>query len=190
MTLWKPAGKMDCVDLGKDFFLIRFTHVEDCHNVMERGPWFIGEHFLTIRPWEPNFRPSTADPLTVAVWVWFTGLPMKYYEAPVLKGIGQAIGRVLRIDTCIASESRDCYARLCSQVDLEKPLISTIPIGELEQAVECEGLNMLCFSCGRIGLHRGTCQYTVREQTLEVAEAAAMSRATEEEQSSCEDPLS
>ena len=25
MALWKPAGRMDCVDLGCDFFLIRFS---------------------------------------------------------------------------------------------------------------------------------------------------------------------
>lgn len=34
MSLWKPAGRLDCVDLGKDFFLIRFGLVEDYNSVL------------------------------------------------------------------------------------------------------------------------------------------------------------
>ena len=41
---------MDCVDLGKDFFLIRFSCVDDFDKVLNGGPWFIGGYFLAIRP--------------------------------------------------------------------------------------------------------------------------------------------
>ena len=49
-TLWKPVAKMDCVDLGKDFFLIKFSDSSDYDKVLLGGPWFIGEHFLAIKP--------------------------------------------------------------------------------------------------------------------------------------------
>lgn len=49
MSLWKLVGRLDCVDLGKDFFLIRVGLIEDYENVIRGGPWFIGKHFLTIR---------------------------------------------------------------------------------------------------------------------------------------------
>ena len=39
-------GKIDCVDLGKEFFLIQ----KDYEVVLRDGPWFIGENFLSIRP--------------------------------------------------------------------------------------------------------------------------------------------
>ena len=42
--------KMDCVDLGKDFFLIKFMDDEDYDKVLRGGPWFVGEHFLAIKP--------------------------------------------------------------------------------------------------------------------------------------------
>ena len=29
LSLWKPAGRIDCVDLGKEFFLVRFSLKED-----------------------------------------------------------------------------------------------------------------------------------------------------------------
>ena len=46
---------MDCVDLSHGFFLTRFSLKEDYEASLKRGPWFIGEHFLSIRPWEPDF---------------------------------------------------------------------------------------------------------------------------------------
>jgi len=33
---------MDIIDLGKDFFLVRFGLKEDFLVVLEKGPWFIG----------------------------------------------------------------------------------------------------------------------------------------------------
>ncbi|KAK7820587.1 hypothetical protein CFP56_038693 [Quercus suber] len=59
INLWKPAGRLDCINLGRDFFLMRFELVEDFENVIKGGPWFIGGHFLTIRVWEPNFKPAS-----------------------------------------------------------------------------------------------------------------------------------
>lgn len=38
MGLWKPLGRMDMVDLGKDFFLVRFSSQEDLERVLIRGP--------------------------------------------------------------------------------------------------------------------------------------------------------
>lgn len=39
------------------------------------------------------------------------------------------IGTVLQIDTYTATEDRGRYAKLCVQVDIDKPLIYTVLIG-------------------------------------------------------------
>ena len=65
--LWRPTGRMDCVDLGYGFFLVRFFSKEDLEAVLMRGPWFIGDHFLSIRPWEPFFKLSTVNVSLIAV---------------------------------------------------------------------------------------------------------------------------
>lgn len=49
-SLWKPASRMDCVNLSRDFFLIKFSSSEDYDKVLRGGPWFVGEHFLAISP--------------------------------------------------------------------------------------------------------------------------------------------
>nr|POE76294.1 hypothetical protein CFP56_25662 [Quercus suber] len=99
-ALWKPAARMDFVNLEKDFFLkkIRFNSFEDYDMVLCGGPWFVGEHFLTIRHWEPYFKASEAKLSSVAVWVRLPELPIEFYDREVLKKIGEAIGLVTKSD--------------------------------------------------------------------------------------------
>ena len=69
---------------------------------------------------------------------------MELFETEVLKQIGTSIGKVLRIDTHTAMEARGRYARLCIQVDINKPIIDTILISKFEQPVMYEGMHELC----------------------------------------------
>ena len=142
---------MECIDLGNEFFLIRFSIAEDRARVLKAGPWFVGGHYLSIRCWEPNFRAETAKLSVAAVWIRLSGLPIEYYESSVLKDIGLAIRPVLRIDTQIVMEVRGCFARLCIQVNFDKLIIKLIKIGGLRQPMQYEGINALCFSCGHVG---------------------------------------
>ena len=85
---------MDCVDLEKDFYLIRFGLVEDYDDVLKGGPWFVGGHFLNIRVWEPNFKPTLAVCNMVAVWIRLPELPIEFYALCVLKELE------VRLDRC------------------------------------------------------------------------------------------
>ena len=135
LALWKPAGRLDCVDLGHGFFLTRLSLGEDYENILRKGLWFIGDHFLSIRLWEPNFKPALASVSSIAMWIRLSELPIEYYNAEALQLIGKAIGNVLRVDTFTASETRRRFARICVQVDVDKPLATAILIGRLEQQI-------------------------------------------------------
>nr|POF07980.1 hypothetical protein CFP56_55293 [Quercus suber] len=37
LALWKPVGKLDCIDLGRDYFLIRFSLQEDHDLVLKKA---------------------------------------------------------------------------------------------------------------------------------------------------------
>lgn len=112
-SLWKPVGKMDCVGLGHDFFLIKFSQMEGHSRVLKNGPWFVSGHYLSVRRWEPNFIPSSANLSMVAVWIRLPELPIEYYEDSVLRDIGRAIGLVLKVDNHVAMEARAVCATLC-----------------------------------------------------------------------------
>ena len=164
--LWKPSGRIDCVDLGKEFYTVRFSVKVDMDAVLKNGPWFIGGHFLSIRPWETFFKPDCASVSAIAVWIRLHQLPLELYEPEVLKQIGGSIGKVLRIDTQTAIEARGQYARLCILVDINKPLIDTVLIGRFEQLVSYERLQKLCFSCGRVGHMKEGCHYTIKRTEM------------------------
>ena len=81
------------------------------------------------------------------MWVRFPELPIEFYDIKVLKEIGSAIGPMLHINSYTATGSRGSYARLCIQIDLDKPLIKSIRIGRLVQ---------LIFAVGGLGTSRRT----------------------------------
>lgn len=114
LSMWKLAGRLDCVNLSHGFFLICLSLKEDYENILKRGPWFIGKHFLSIRSWELNFRLASANVNSVAVWIRLNDLLIEYYNLKALLQIGKSIGNVLRVDTHTASEAWGRFARLCS----------------------------------------------------------------------------
>lgn len=101
------------MDLTHGFFLVCFCAKEDLELVLEKGPWFISDFFLSLRPWEHFFKPSMANVTSIAVWVRLNELPIELYKTEVLKQIGESLGKVLRIDVHTAMEAHGKYARLC-----------------------------------------------------------------------------
>nr|XP_023895754.1 uncharacterized protein LOC112007612 [Quercus suber] len=165
LSMWKPARRLDCLGLGQGFFLTRLSLKEDYENILRKGPWFIGEHFLSIRLWEPNFRPATANVSSVAVRIRLNELPIEYYNAKALHQIGKSISNVLRVDTHTATETKGKFARLCVQIDVNKPLVTAILIGKFEQTVCYEGIQKLCFGCVRVGHRKDWCPYIIRQES-------------------------
>ena len=87
LSLWKPSGRMDCVDFGERFFLIRLSAKEDYGRALKDGPWFVSGHYLSMRNWEANFNPAKVNVATIATWVRLPNLPIEYYEPYVLRDI-------------------------------------------------------------------------------------------------------
>ena len=74
---------------------MRLSLKEDYEAILRKGPWFIRGNFLSIRPWEPDFRLAMANISSVAVWIRLNELPIEYYNAEALHQIGKLIGNVL-----------------------------------------------------------------------------------------------
>ena len=118
----------------------------------------------------------------MAVWIRLPELPIEYYDPIVLRKIGEAIGPALRIDAHTANGARGRFARICVQVNLDKPLIKTVKIGRLAQIVLYKGLNALCFECGRIGHRKEACPYIIKGPQIENPQATQDKPNNSEEQ--------
>ena len=58
LAMWKPVRRLDVVDLEHGFFLTRLSLREDFENALKKVPWFIGDHFLSLRPWNQISSPT------------------------------------------------------------------------------------------------------------------------------------
>ncbi|XP_016204054.1 uncharacterized protein LOC107644655 [Arachis ipaensis] len=156
-AMWGKQGSIEVIDIGNEFFIVKFFSQEDLDYALTGGPWKIFDHYLTLRFWKPDFNPTEATIDTVAAWIRLPGLAIEYYEDKMLKKIGNVIGRTLKVDTNTTDKCRGRFARLCVELDLSQPLISQYSINGVRYLVEYEGIHNICFSCGIVGHEKANC---------------------------------
>ena len=74
--IWCPKGTFNMIDLGHEYFLVKFIQVSDYLAVLERGPWFLGDNYLSMCKWEPEFQATKATMASLAAWIWLLELPI------------------------------------------------------------------------------------------------------------------
>ena len=54
--------------------------MEDYDHVMLNGPWMIGDDYLVIREWVPNFVPEEDKITKLTAWVRILKLTVEYFN--------------------------------------------------------------------------------------------------------------
>ena len=80
------------IDLGHEYFLIKFIQVSDYLAVLEHGPWFVGDNYLSVCKWEPEFQAGKATVASLAAWIQLPKLPIESFHSNILQMIGNKIG--------------------------------------------------------------------------------------------------
>lgn len=57
------------IDLGSDYYILKFTNPENMNPVLSNGPWFLYRHYLSIQKWVPNFVPENFVLTESVVWI-------------------------------------------------------------------------------------------------------------------------
>lgn len=76
--------------------------------------------------------------------------------------MGNLIGKTLKVDLTTSMQSRGKFARICVQVDLEKPLKAHYRLKNRHMKIEYEGIHLICFLCGKYGYEKDGCIQLVR----------------------------
>ncbi|KAI9094751.1 hypothetical protein K1719_026557 [Acacia pycnantha] len=159
---------MRVTPLSNGYFLVSFSSTEDRDFALQEGPRMIADHYVLVQRWRPNFNPWRADnQKRVAVWVRIPDLPYELYNVESIRRIENMIGRTLKIDRTTAFSEKGGFARVCVEVDLQKPLLPGFCHFGEERRFAFEGLHLVCFSCGKYGHRMEHCTDTVTPQSRE-----------------------
>ncbi|CAJ2632298.1 unnamed protein product [Trifolium pratense] len=161
--MWVRKGVISIIDLSNGYYLVAFSNEEDQYAALMDGPWFIYDHYLTVKEWSPNFHPASDTIKEVAVWMRISGLPIEFYDSEILHYIGNRVGKTVKVDKNTLSQERGKYARLYVQVDLAKPLLAMFTVKNRKYNIEYEGLHMLCTTCGRFDHYKEECPNKLKD---------------------------
>lgn len=121
VRVWKPVAGFEIMDIGNDYYMVKFDEEVDRTKVVEGGPWMIFDHYLTVQSWSPEFVSPTATIDRTMVWIRFPGLNLFYYDESILMAMASTVGRPIKVDSNTLDVRRGRFARVCVEIDLNKP---------------------------------------------------------------------
>ncbi|XP_057426306.1 uncharacterized protein LOC130719711 [Lotus japonicus] len=142
--LWKPTGGIEVRDIHHGYFLVQFDVQEDRERAMAGAPWMIYDHYLAVKPWTPDFVAANSTISTTAVWIRIPGLCFQFYNESILLTLASAVGTQIRVDMNTVDMNRGKYARVCVEIELNKPVLGRVGLCGVWYNVEYEGLHLLC----------------------------------------------
>ncbi|CAL1375132.1 unnamed protein product [Linum trigynum] len=166
-TLWAKDGSLQISSLSYGYYVVRFTHQMDFEQARLGGPWLIGEHYITVRPWRKNFDSKMAKVASTLVWVRLPELPVEFVNQEAVERIASRIGRPVKVDRATMVGDRVKFGRVCVEIDLNKPLLSMYKIEGKTYYVTFEGLHNICTECGKYGHSDKSCPLLRKEQPVQ-----------------------
>lgn len=158
--LWHLKNGCELTDLDDNFFVVRFYSKEEYMYALEKGPWVIMGHYLTVMKWKPYFNPSKATINKTLVWIRLPNLPVELFDPLLLMDVGNMVGRAVKVDNSTLTANRGKYARVYVELDLDRTLTPMVKVNGLEvilQRIEYEGLHAVCFQCVKFGHKEEEC---------------------------------
>lgn len=135
--------------MDKGYLVARFYSRANYLKVLHGGHWTVLDHYLTIIKWKPNFKPRGSEVQSTLKWLRLPTLPLEIFVESSLLGIGNAVGKVVKVDTITAEMIKARYARVCIELNLNGSLLPNVLVWGRKQPIEYEGLHHICFQCGR-----------------------------------------
>lgn len=139
------------MDIRNDSFMLKFDLGEDRDLVMDEGPLMVFDHYLTMQLWSPEFASPTTTIDKKMVWIRFPGLNLYFYDESILLALATRVGSPIKANENTLDFTRGRVARVCIEVDLNKPVIGKVWMKGHWYKVEYEGLHHICSNCGCYG---------------------------------------
>ncbi|XP_059671159.1 uncharacterized protein LOC132316704 [Cornus florida] len=111
--------------------------------------------------WDQYIPSTTANNPLTPTWVKFYGIPQKYWTAIGLSHIASTVGIPLYADQATEARSKLRYARICINVDLSKPLLTSTQLKMdgfiFDIGIEYQWLPKICNLCKKLNHTEPSC---------------------------------
>ncbi|GKG41044.1 zinc finger, CCHC-type containing protein, partial [Tanacetum coccineum] len=107
--------------------------MDGLNSMLENGLWFIRNHPLILRKWNPDVDLLKEDVVNVLVWVKLHGVLVTVFNEDGLSAIATKLGTPLMLDfytsdMCLQSWDRSSYARVMIELRTDMELKDNIVV--------------------------------------------------------------
>lgn len=114
------------MDVGHEFFMVKFDQESDRLKVINRRPWMIYDFYLTVRTWTLSFVSSTVKIDRTMVWVRLLDLNVLFYDESSLLVVASTLGSLIKVDMNTLKVERSRFARICVEITLNQPVMGKV----------------------------------------------------------------
>ncbi|XP_057447653.1 uncharacterized protein LOC130739394 [Lotus japonicus] len=168
---------MEITDVHHGYFMVRFDVEADRERAVTGAPWLIYDHYLSVKPWTKDFVAADDRINTTMAWIRIPGLGMQFYDEDILMTLATGVGTPTKVDMTTADMRLGKFARICVEIDLEKPVVGMLRLRGVWYNIEYEGLHLLCSKCGCYGHMSRKCK-VIAAETVAAASSTPATKAT------------
>lgn len=162
---WQNYTRLLITEKGPNMFLLNFREEEQAKEVMQKTPWYVMNHLVSLQYWIPEAAVAELDFSLNPFWIQVQNLPLENLNCQSAITLLQKVGRVVDIEDPLADGQlvRD-FVRGKVLVDTTKPLptgcwIPRVGLPNLWVVYRYKRLQDLCFNCGVIGHEQKYCKH-------------------------------
>jgi hypothetical protein len=177
-TMWKDLDLWGITSLGKGYYELTFSKLEDAKRVRSSASWNLSPGILKLFTWTKDFSPSMQSSTSAQVWVRIHGLAQEYWRPKILFAIASSVGTPICTDSASTKPRIERtfghFARVLVDMDVSQVPRYKVLVERKDYAffVEFEFENMpgFCSYCKKVGHFVNECKHankTVEERNVE-----------------------
>ncbi|KAJ8752778.1 hypothetical protein K2173_008513 [Erythroxylum novogranatense] len=133
---WGKKGFEKALLMEDGLFLFKFSPQSNIREILELGPWHIGNQPLFLRQWTTGMSLDRGSVEVLLLWVQFRGLPMEYWTMEGLSHLTSSIGKPICLDSQTTKMERIGFAKICVEVSKDTALPDSLKIRRLDPVGE------------------------------------------------------
>ncbi|KAJ0979364.1 hypothetical protein J5N97_014838 [Dioscorea zingiberensis] len=168
--LWGHISGFTVPDMPNGFFVIQCSTESMAEGLLSGGPWTVNGMIFHLMRWREQFQPAFEKLSTATVWAELHHLPYEYLNPVMLESVVAYFGKLVKVDLTTIQRARAKFARICVELNLEKPLKSAVwvntPKKKVLVPIVYEKIPVFCYQCRVVGHGSDSCPETPPPDTV------------------------